>query len=57
MSIQLSNGILIENSFNGIKRIVRIILDSWPSYQFAVKNQLGGSQTTVKVIFLEWGKL
>ncbi|KAL7071146.1 hypothetical protein ACQ4LE_009359 [Meloidogyne hapla] len=54
MSVKLSNGTisidqyLSEKSLDGVKKIVRLILNSWPCYQFAIKNQLGGSQTAVK---------
>nr|CAD2173674.1 unnamed protein product [Meloidogyne enterolobii] len=37
-----------DKSLDGVKKIVRLILNSWPCYQFAIKNQLGGSQTAIK---------
>ena len=36
------------NNFEELKGIVRLVLNSWPSYQFAIKNQLGGSETFAK---------
>jgi len=39
-----------DKSLDGVKKIVRLILNSWPCYQFAIKNQLGGSQTAIKVL-------
>ncbi|KAL3097070.1 hypothetical protein niasHS_002786 [Heterodera schachtii] len=31
-----------------IEEFVRLVLSSWPSYQFAIKNQLAGSLTSAK---------
>jgi hypothetical protein len=42
----------IMNNFEELKGIVRLVLNSWPSYQFAIKNQLGGSETFAKVILI-----
>jgi len=43
------NGVL--SPMDRLKEIVRLVLNSWPPYQFAIKNQLGGSQTLAKVYF------
>lgn len=49
MSTPISSNInSLSNPNDRLKEIVHLVLNSWPSYQFAIKNQLGGSQTRAK---------